>query len=417
MMGLKYRDQSWIILFIFAVTILDPSVSKGAQGKYYFPPSSSQVETVILSHTWAYNDPRNAFEINGKKLEDPRLRLIRDIARLFPKINIILNTNMAVEDFYESYPDLKGKLKGVVPYVNHSIQDAFEFAYDHEGELVILSTNYMFPEKIQKFFPGTKIETISTGEPKPAFQAWRSSSERYIRYAGGNIEFLLDGTPLLGKNIPKKVYDWFKNQSGEVLTVDSAWNSSGDLDEIFLITSDPLAKNDCIVFYLDALAGREILIQTIESLHQQDNWTKLPAERQEELVGYLTKSQIAKDLQAVIRRDLETIISQDSMKNCRTQAIPQLYAEDKMSFEDKALISQNDFKPQISMVFGNQVNSLVIGNHVFLLESQFLPQQMAVEAVYENNGFTIHKYTPMAFDSGGGQMHCSTNTVRKNGSH
>lgn len=67
MMGLKCRDQSWIIFFIFAVTILDPSVSKGAQGKYYFPPSSSQVETVILSHTWAYNDPRNAFEINGKK--------------------------------------------------------------------------------------------------------------------------------------------------------------------------------------------------------------------------------------------------------------------------------------------------------------------------------------------------------------
>lgn len=407
----------FFFFFLFTLMtciLLNPIKSHGNPKNLYFPPSSSQVETVILSHTWEYNDPRNNLTVNGRKITDPRLKLIEDISHLFPDLGIIVNATMSSDEFYKSYPDLKGKIKKVISYTNHSIQDAFEFAYDELGKLVVLNTGYMSNEKVREFFPKALLSRISTDYSEPAFKAWRSSSERFVRYAGGNIEFLLDGTPLLGKNIPKEVYDWFKDQFAEVLTVDSAWNSSGDLDEIFLITSDPLSKNDCIVFYLDVLAGRKILIQSIDLLQRQGVWMSLPEETRNSLNSYLHQSTIADELQKTILKDLKNITSQKSMKNCRAQAIPQLYTESFMDPVNKDLILKNNFKTQIAMTFGNQLNSLVINSHIFLLESSFQPQQNAVESIYRKNGFTVHTYTPNGFDSGGGQMHCSTNTIRKN---
>jgi hypothetical protein len=65
------------------------------------------------------------------------------------------------------------------------------------------------------------------------------------------------------------------------------------------------------------------------------------------------------------------------------------------------------------MEFENQINSLVVENHIFTLRSHLPAQQRAIETIFRENGFTVHSFESHGFDGGGGNMHCSTNTVRE----
>ena len=350
--------------------------------------------------------------IDGYNLTDPRLELIRDVVRIFPSLPVVVNSDMSVSEFYQSYPDLQGKLGHVVQSHNTSIQDAFEFFYKGDGSLNVLNTQYYSDGDVLSFFPGSNVINLNSKTDVPAGRHWRSSIERNLRYAGGNIEFLLDGTPLLGKNIPKGVYEWFKTNSGkEPLLVESAWNSSGDLDEIFLMTTDPLNKNSCILFYSDLVAGSDLAVQGITYFKENGIWNNIPERTREFLILTSRHDPLLDETQQIIKRDLQTILSHSSMTNCRAVGVPQVYAESSYNGIPPYAIEAG-FKPQMYALAGNQVNSLVIQNHIFYLESGSLIQEAAAKSIFEENGFTVHSYSAAGFDGGGGSMHCSTNTIR-----
>jgi hypothetical protein len=390
-------------------------ISSVADSRLFFPPSIAPVKTVLLSYIHI-NDGR----------PNPRLQLIREIRETFPEIDIRITSDLPVEEMYAYHPELKKIVNAVVRIPMASIQDPLEFAWDREGELHALSFNRSDSTTIFKLFPEASLISVPNLEKgNIAEMKWITKT----RWAGGNVEVLPDGTPIMGLSAPSDAVDFYSQLSGKsVLQVDTGWNSSGDMDEVFLWTNDPKKPGSCILFSLDVVAGSQLLtdkniadyklteIEEIKKLFKilfegkkfEEN--KLEAFHKDridkEILNLKRSLSEVPELQQLIEQESRKIMAHPSMKNCRNVRLPVIYAA--RDEETNSLLGG-----KFSMIFNNQINSLVIQNHAFMLKSNFPAQQKSIEKVFAENGFIVHPISAKGFNGGGGNMHCSTNTVRE----
>lgn len=378
-----------------------------------FPPSIAPVQAVLLSYT--HDD-----SVETKLFPNPRLDLIKDVRKTFPDLDIRISSELSAERLFQINPELKSMVNGIIQLTDMtSIQDPLEFAWDNAGQLKALSFGYDSSETVAKLLPEASLLIVPMqGQSQTEKIKWQSHQK--WRWAGGNVEFLPDGTPIMGLNVPKDAVDYYAQASGkEVLQVDTGWDSSGDLDEVFLWTNDPTKRASCILFHLDVVAGAKLLTdQNIEDYKRSEVaemkalFEKLGAGFDEgEALQHLDanvktiKASLAQieDLQDLINLQTAKIMAHPSMKACREVALPIIYAADLGNYPQGG-----DF----GMQFNNQINSLVIENQAFMLKADFPAQQKAIEQIYAENGFMVHAFSAKGFDGGGGNMHCSTNTVR-----
>ena len=396
-----------IFLSINAIYAQDEQIS--------FPPSIAPIRTVLLSYLREEKDPRDKFG-------DPRLDLIREIRKTFPKLDIRVTSTLSKDRLFEKYPDLKSTVSQVVQIKMNSIQDPYEFGWDRGEQLQLIQFPYAESKTMAPLFPEAKNTTPlpSAGKTAAGKMHFTHPSGTASRTAGGNVEFLPDGTPITGLNLPQDAVEFLSRTSGkEVLQVDTSWNSSHDLDEVFLWTIDPTKKARCILFYLDVKGAKALL--TKDNLDEYVNTEVSVLKKLYAALGVIIdpatekkmKSDLAEgnaallsvlgrlnELQDVIDEEVSKIIAHPGMKDCRKVALPVVYADSS---------NPND---GFGMQFENQINSLVIEYHVFTLRSRLPAQQRAIEDIFKKNGFSVHSFDSHGFDGGGGNMHCSTNTIR-----
>lgn len=381
-----------------------------------YPPSIAQVKTVLLSYLREEKDPRDKFG-------DPRLELMREIRKVFPKLDIRITSTLPKERLFALHPELKNVVNAVVQVKMNSIQDPFEFGWDRDGHLHLIDFSYAEAKVMEPLFPEAKkaLTLPATGKTAVGEMHFKPSVVAEKRLAGGNVEFLPDGTPIAGLNLPQDAVEFLSRTSGkETLQVDTGWNSSHDLDEVFLWTIDPTRKAKCILFYLDVKGAKELLtkanldeyvtseIEVLKKLYaslgfvfDETGRKKLQAQLEAGNTELLAALASINELQDVIDGGVTKIMAHPGMRECRKVALPVVYADSS---------NKND---GFAMQFQNQINSLVIENQVFTLRSHLPAQQRAVEGIFRENGFTVHSFEPYGFDGGGGNMHCSTNTVRQ----
>jgi hypothetical protein len=394
-----------------------------------FPSSSAPVHTVVLSYTRNDDDSgEEGFEF-GQHIPNPRLDLIRKVRERFPELEIRLTSELTPSRLFELHPDLETIAHSVVQIPNMtSVQDPVEFGYNSDGQLMILSFGIEPDGPYSQAYPlislipeGDLVSVPSTGPTRTEEMQWTARNTR--RWAGGNVEFLPDGTPVMGLNAPQDAVLFYAQVSGKtVLQLDTGWNSSGDLDEVFLWTQDPLQKASCILFQLDVKSGAELLTQTniaeykTQALKEMREFfekigmgeyfdeEEARAEIEDRVQTLLVSLDRIPELQKLIDQEAHKIMTHPSMADCRRVKLPVIYAEDLLN---------NPEGGSFGMEFNNQINSLVIENQVFTLTSKFPAQQRAIEKVFAENGFDVNSVSSQGFDGGGGNMHCSTNTIRK----
>src|SRR3989338_10781767 len=116
-----------IFLSINAIYAQDEQIS--------FPPSIAPIRTVLLSYLREEKDPRDKFG-------DPRLDLIREIRKTFPKLDIRVTSTLSKDRLFEKYPDLKSTVSQVVQIKMNSIQDPYEFGLDRGEQLQLIQFPY-----------------------------------------------------------------------------------------------------------------------------------------------------------------------------------------------------------------------------------------------------------------------------------
>lgn len=394
-------------LGLLSLFLLFPSINAiyAQEEKISYPPSIAPIRTVLLSYLREDKDPRDKFG-------DPRLDLIREIRKTFPKLVIRVTSMLSKDQLFAKYPDLKSTVSQVVQLKMNSIQDPFEFGWDRDGHLQLIQFPYTEAKKTTPIpFAGkTAADKMHFTHPSGARP----------RTAGGNVEFLPDGTPITGLNLPQDAVEFLSQTSGkEVLQVDTSWNSSHNLDEVFLWTIDPTKKARCILFYLDVKGAKELLtkdnldeyasieVSVLKKLYvalgvviDPATEKRMKSDLAEGSAALLSALGRVNELQDVIDEEASKVIAHPGMKGCRTVALPVVYADSS---------NPND---GFGMQFENQINSLVIKEHVFTLRSRLPAQQRAIEGIFKENGFSVHSFDSHGFDGGGGNMHCSTNTIR-----
>lgn len=391
-------------------------------------PIHAPVESVLLS----YVSNTGVAELLG---ENPRVTLIREIRKAFPKIHIRVTSDVPEEQLYKEAPELKGAINDIrlVPEKSGrgiNIQDPFEFAWDVRKNrytaLILEDRGKEFNDSVLASFDDLTRITV------PGKELPLSKIAAYGRLAGGNVEALPDGTPIIGNSAPKDSIDFFDglSPSGKAVVVDSDWTGSRDIDEVILLAKDPRNRNRCLLFHLDVKAGKElmternkselraneiegmrILFQKILKKEIRKDYFSDPKTEEEKLIvkevekgltlieQALTDGQNGiDDIQRRIDRSVTGLMSHPSMKGCRAIPIPIVYSKDL----------DNGTK-QYGMKFNNAINSMVIDNHVFSFSMGFPAQQREVERIFRENGFISHWISAKGFNAAGGNLHCNSN--------